>query len=55
MELENNTDDTKHIDTPLTIENEIAALEEAGFSQITSTNGGKENYGLFVARKVELS
>ena len=49
VELENNTDDTKHIDTPLTIEN------EAGFAQIVSTNGGKENYGLFVARKVELS
>lgn len=50
-ELENNTDDTKYIDTPLTIKNEIAALEEAGFTQITSTNGGKENYGLFIARK----
>ena len=49
--LENNTDDTKHIDTPLTIENEIHALEKAGFKQIASSNGGKENYGLFVARK----
>ena len=34
----------------LTIENEIDALEKAGFTQITSSNGGKENYGLFVAR-----
>ena len=50
---ENNTDDTKHIDIPLTIENEIDALEKAGFTQITSSNGGKENYGLFVARKSE--
>ncbi|MBR6294960.1 MAG: class I SAM-dependent methyltransferase [Treponema sp.] len=50
-ELENNTDDTKHIDTPLTIENEIDALQKAGFTQITSSNGGKENYCLFVARK----
>ena len=50
-ELENNTDDTKHIDTPLTIENEIDALQKAGFTQITSSTGGKENYCLFVARK----
>lgn len=50
-ELENNTNDTKHIDTPLTIENEIDALEKSGFKQISSSNGGKENYGLFVARK----
>ena len=53
VELENNTDDTKHIDIPLTIENEIDALEKAGFTQITSSNGGKENYGLFIARKSE--
>jgi tRNA (cmo5U34)-methyltransferase len=52
VELENNTDDSKHIDTPLTIENEIDALEQAGFAKITSSNGGKENYGLFVARKI---
>lgn len=51
VELENNTNDTKHIDTPLTIENEIDALEKSGFKQISSSNGGKENYGLFVARK----
>ncbi len=51
VELENNTDDTKHIDIPLTLENEIDALKKSGFTQITSSNGGKENYGLFVARK----
>ena len=51
VELENNTDDSKHIDTPLKIENEIDALEKSGFKQISSSNGGKENYGLFVARK----
>ena len=51
IELENNTDDSKHIDTPLTIENEIDALEKSGFKQISSGNGGKENYGFFVARK----
>ena len=51
VELENNTDESKHIDTPLTIENEIDALEKSGFKQISSSNGGKENYGLFVARK----
>ena len=51
VELENNTDDTKHIDIPLTLENEIDALEKSGFTQITSSNGGKENYGLFIARK----
>ena len=50
-ELENNTNDTKHIDTPLTIENEIDAVEKSGFKQISSSNGGKENYELFVARK----
>ena len=52
VELENNTDESKHIDTPLTIENEIDALEKSGFKQISSSNGGKENYGLFVARKM---
>ena len=49
--LENNTDESKHIDTPLTIENEIDALEKSGFKQISSGNGGKENYGLFIAKK----
>jgi len=38
-------------DIPLTSENEIDALEKAGFTQITTSNGGKENYGLFIARK----
>ena len=33
-------------------QNEIDALEKAGFTQITSSNGGKENYGLFVARNI---
>ena len=51
VELENNIDDTKHIDTPLTIENEIDALQKSGFKQTSSSNGGKENYGLFIARK----
>ena len=51
MELENNIDYSKHVDIPMTIENEIDALKKAGFNQITSSKGGKENYGLFTARK----
>ncbi|MBP5328435.1 MAG: class I SAM-dependent methyltransferase [Spirochaetaceae bacterium] len=51
VDLENNIGYSKHVDIPLTIENEIDALEKAGFKQITSGNGGKENYGLFIARK----
>ncbi|MBO4731862.1 MAG: class I SAM-dependent methyltransferase [Spirochaetaceae bacterium] len=51
VDLENNIGYSKHVDIPLTIENELDALEKAGFKQITSGNGGKENYGLFIARK----
>ena len=50
-QLEHSTDDSNHIDIPLTIENEIDAMQKAGFVQITSGNGGKENYCLFTARK----
>ena len=49
--LEHNSDDSKHIDIPLTIENEIDVLQKVGFTQIASKNGGKENYCLFTARK----
>ncbi len=51
FELEHNTEEGKHIDTPLTIENEIDALEKAGFTEITKSDGGKENYCLFIAKR----
>jgi hypothetical protein len=50
-ELEHNTEEGKHIDTPLTIENETDALEKAGFTEITKGDGGKDNYCLFIAKK----
>ena len=50
-ELKHNTEEGKHIDTPLTIENETDALEKAGFTEITKGDGGKDNYCLFIAKK----
>ncbi len=50
-ELENNIDDYKHIDTPLTVENEISILEQVGFMNISSHEVDKSNYRLIKARK----
>lgn len=50
-ELEHNTEEGKHIDIPLTIENETDALEKAGFTEITKGDGGRDNYCLFIAKK----
>ena len=41
----------KHLDTPLTKENELRLLQEAGFREISSQNGNKENYLLTLAKK----
>ena len=50
-ELENNIENHKHIDTPLTVEHEIEVLKRVGFQEITSSNVDKENYSLIKARK----
>ena len=50
-ELENNIDNYKHIDTPLTIENGINILEKVGFINISSSEADKSNYRLIKARK----
>ena len=51
-ELENNIENYKHIDTPLTIEHEIEILKKVGFQEITSSNVDKENYSLIKSRKI---
>lgn len=51
-ELENNIDDDKHIDIPLTVENELEILKAVGFEEITSSNVDKESYNIIKARKV---
>lgn len=50
-ELENNIDNYKHIDTPLTVEHEIEVLKNAGFSEVSSKNVDKEDYSLIKSRK----
>lgn len=50
-ELEHNIENHKHIDTPLTIENEVKILNVLGFSDITSSNVDKDDYSLIKARK----
>lgn len=51
-ELEENPDGKSHIDTPLTKENESAALTEAGFAKIEFRETVPENYKLSVAQKM---
>lgn len=51
-ELEHNIGNYKHIDTPLTIANEIRILKSIGFDDITSSDVDKEDYSLFKARKI---
>ena len=52
FELENNIENYKHIDTPLTVENEMAILEKVGFVYISSSIVDKEDYNLIKARKI---
>lgn len=52
-ELEHNIDNYKHIDTPLTVNNEFAVLKEVGFEEIISSDVDKENYSLIMARKIK--
>lgn len=52
FELEHNIENYKHIDTPLTVENEMAILEKAGFVDISSSKVDKEDYNLIKARKI---
>ena len=50
-ELENNIENHRHIDTPLTLEHEIEVLKRIGFHEITSNNVDKDDYSLIKARK----
>ena len=50
-ELENNIDKYRHIDTPLTVENEISILKQVGFINISSSKVDKSNYSLIKSRK----
>lgn len=50
-ELEHNIDNYKHIDTPLTVDNEISILEQIGFIDISSSEVDKSDYSLIKARK----
>ena len=52
-ELEHNMDDDKHIDIPLTVENELEILKAVGFEEVTSSNVDKESYSLIKARKIK--
>ena len=52
-ELENNMDGDKHIDIPLTVENELEILKAVGFEDVTSSNVDKESYSLIKARKIK--
>lgn len=52
FELENNIDNHKHIDTPLTVENEIKIMTMVGFDEISSTVVDKEDYRLLKARRL---
>lgn len=50
-ELENNIDNYKHIDIPLTVEHEIEVLKVVGFKDVSSSNVDKEDYCLVKTRK----
>lgn len=50
-ELNNNIDAYKHIDTPLTIVNEISILTEIGYSDIETKKVDRGDYCLFLSRK----
>lgn len=50
-ELEHNIENYKHIDTPLTVENEVEILKRVGFKEIVVDNVDRENYRLIKVRK----
>ena len=50
-ELEHNIDNYKHIDTPLTVDNEKKILKEVGFKDIESFDTDLEDYSLIKAKK----
>lgn len=50
-ELENNIENHKHVDTPLTVDNEIKIMNLVGFKDIITSNVDKEDYSLIKARK----
>ena len=50
-ELEHHIAQYKHIDTPLTVENETKLLEEAGFKTIETIKVDLDDYTLFSTRK----
>jgi len=52
-ELEHNIDNYKHIDTPLTIANEIEVLQAAGFRNITADKVDLDDYSLLQGRKTK--
>jgi hypothetical protein len=51
MEEKNNIEEHQHIDTPLTVENEMKIMSSVGFMEITSSNVDKDNYNLIKACK----
>lgn len=53
FELENNIENHKHIDIPLTVEHEIEVLKAIGFEDITSSNVDKNDYSLIKTRKLK--
>ena len=50
-ELDHNIDNYRHIDTPLTVNNEIKILKRVGFKDIKSYNVDIKEYKLIKARK----
>ena len=52
FELENNIENHKHIDTPLTIKHEKEVLKKVGFQEITESIVDKEDYILLKDRKI---
>ncbi|MBR3162310.1 MAG: methyltransferase domain-containing protein [Bacilli bacterium] len=50
-ELDHNIDNYRHIDTPLTVNNEIKILKRVGFKDIKSYNVDIKDYKLIKARK----
>ncbi len=52
-ELEHNIDNYKHIDTPLTIANEIKILGKVSFVDISSSETDRKDYSLIKSRKVK--
>lgn len=51
-ELENNIENHRHIDTPLTLEHEIEVLELVDFQEIATSNVDKNEYRLIKVRKI---